>query len=70
MRRFEFVKGSSFKFYEVSVVGNAVTTTFGRVGAGGQTQTQRLANAEAAQAHADKIIRQKLAKGYVEQSAA
>jgi predicted DNA-binding WGR domain protein len=69
-RRFEFVRGSSSKFYEVVVRNCAVTTTFGRIGTAGQTQTKQFANQAAAQKHADNVIGQKLAKGYVEQRAA
>ena len=69
-RRFEFVEGTSSKFYEVSVKGNAVSVTFGRIGTAGQTQTKQFAELEAAQKHAEKQIAQKLKKGYVEQLAA
>ncbi|MGE3407558.1 MAG: WGR domain-containing protein [Pirellulales bacterium] len=65
-RRFEFVGGSSAKFWEVSVAGSHVTVRFGRIGADGQTQTKYLANDQQAQQHAEKLVSQKLAKGYVE----
>lgn len=69
-RRFEFIEGNSAKFWEVSVAGSQVTVTFGRLGTSGQTQTKSLANSALAQKHADKLVRQKLGKGYVESSAA
>jgi predicted DNA-binding WGR domain protein len=69
-RRFEFVQGTSSKFYEVEVAGNAVNVTFGRIGTAGQTQTKHFTNSAEAQKHADKQIAQKLKKGYVEQSLA
>jgi predicted DNA-binding WGR domain protein len=69
-RRFEFVEGTSSKFYEVEVTGNAVSVTFGRIGTSGQTQTKKFASSAEAQRHADKQIAQKLKKGYVEQVAA
>jgi len=69
-RRFEFIEGNSAKFWEVSVAGSQVTVTFGRIGTAGQTQTKSLANPAAAQNHADKLIRQKLGKGYIESAAA
>ena len=69
-RRFEFIEGSSAKFYEVLVSGNEVSVTFGRIGTNGQTQTKQFANSADAQKHADKLIAQKLGKGYVEQRAA
>ena len=65
-RRFEFIDGSSAKFYEVAVSGNEVSVTFGRIGTGGQTQTKQFANPIEAQQHAEKQIAQKLRKGYLE----
>lgn len=65
-RRFEFVEGTSSKFYEVEISGNAVSVTFGRIGTAGQTQAKHFANAAEAQQHATKQIAQKLKKGYVE----
>jgi predicted DNA-binding WGR domain protein len=69
-RRFEFSEGSSNKFYEVTVAGSEVRVTFGRIGTSGQTQTKRFADSAAARKHADKLIAQKLGKGYVELTAA
>ena len=64
-RRFEFVGGSSAKFWEVSISGSEVTVCYGRLGTSGQTQTKDLGDAAAANKHAEGLIRQKLAKGYV-----
>ena len=69
-RRFEFVEGTSSKFWEVAVNGNHVSVIFGRIGTAGQTQAKHFANAAEAQKHADKQIAQKLKKGYVELKAA
>lgn len=68
-RRFEFVGGSSAKFYEVEVAGKEINVTYGRIGTDGQAQRKSFANTTAAQQHGDKVIQQKLAKGYVEQTA-
>jgi len=65
-RRFEFVGGTSAKFWEVSVVGNQVTVRYGRLGTGGQMQTKTLADPTAAERHAEKLIGEKTRKGYVE----
>jgi predicted DNA-binding WGR domain protein len=65
-RYFEFVEGSSFKFWEVSTRDNTVTVRFGRIGTNGQSQTKTLADADAATKHAEKLIDSKLAKGYQE----
>ncbi len=69
-RRFEFIAGSSAKFWEVRVEGSQVTVTFGRIGTAGQTQTKSLDDPASAQKHAERLIRQKLGKGYVESAAA
>lgn len=63
-RRFEFVGGNSRKFWEVRVNGNDVHVRFGRIGSDGQTSCKTLASPEAAAAHAAKLVRQKVGKGY------
>ena len=65
-RRFEFVAGTSAKFYEVVVTGSSVTVRYGRMGTEGQTLTKSLADTASAQRHADRLIATKLAKGYCE----
>lgn len=65
-RHFEFVGGSSAKFWELSVADCAVTVCFGRIGTAGQEQTKNLVDAAAAQQHADKLIAAKIKKGYLE----
>ena len=65
-RRFEFVGGTSSKFYEVSVNGASVTVRYGRLGTQGQSQTKSLADDAAADRHAQKLIGEKVAKGYKE----
>ncbi len=65
-RRFEFVGGTSAKFYEVVVAGSSVTVRYGRLGTEGQRLTKSLADAAGAQRHADQLIAAKLAKGYCE----
>jgi predicted DNA-binding WGR domain protein len=69
-RHFEFVAGNSANFWEVSQDGASVTVQFSRLGAVGQTQSKQLPSPEAAQRHIDKLVGQKLAKGYVERVAA
>jgi predicted DNA-binding WGR domain protein len=65
-RHFEFVGGSSAKFWGVSVSGCNVTVCFGRIGTAGQEQTKTLADAAAAQQHANKLVAEKIKKGYLE----
>lgn len=65
-RRFEYVGGSSAKFWEVRVDGKEVTVRFGRLGTAGQQQSKTLPDEARATAHAEKLIREKTAKGYRE----
>jgi len=65
-RYFEFVEGSSAKFWEISQSGKDVTVRFGRIGTNGQTQTKTLADAAAATKHAEKLVGEKVKKGYQE----
>ena len=68
-RYFEFVGGTSAKFWETTISGNEVTVRFGRIGTEGQTQTKTLPDAQAAVKHAEKLIASKAAKGYRETAA-
>jgi DNA ligase-1 len=68
-RYFEFVEGSSAKFWEISQSGKDVTVRFGRIGTDGQTQTKTLADAAAATKHAEKLVGEKVKKGYQETAA-
>ena len=65
-RHFEFVEGTSSKFWEVTMNDNAVTVRYGRIGTDGQTQTKSFGDNAAAQKHADKLIAAKVKKGYRE----
>jgi len=65
-RRFEFVGGNSYKFWEVEVTGNDVTVCYGRIGTDGQRQTKSLNDSASAARHADKLIESKLKKSYRE----
>ena len=65
-RYFEFVGGSSAKFWECALSGNEVTVRFGRIGTEGQTQVKTMPDADAAVKHAEKLIASKTAKGYQE----
>lgn len=67
-RRFEFVEGTSSKFWEVSVSGCDLTTTWGRIGTPGQSKTKTFPTAEKAQAELDKLINEKTGKGYEERT--
>lgn len=66
MRTFQYSDAKSHKFWNIEVSGSSFTVTYGKIGAAGQTQTKSFASAEKAQAEADKLIREKLKKGYAE----
>jgi predicted DNA-binding WGR domain protein len=66
VRHFEFIEGTSRKFWEISVSGNAFTVRFGRIGTAGQSQTKTFADEVKAKREADQLISEKLKKGYVE----
>jgi DNA ligase-1 len=65
-RTFEFSDGKSNKFWEISIDGTDVTVRYGKIGTDGRTQVKSLSDAEAAIAHAEKLIEQKTGKGYAE----
>jgi predicted DNA-binding WGR domain protein len=66
VRRFEFVGGSSQKFWEISLSGRSFTVRFGRIGAAGQSQTKAFADEARAKREAVDLITEKVRKGYVE----
>lgn len=63
-RHLEFSDGSSNKFWEIEISGNDVTTRWGRIGTDGQSKTKSFPNAAAAQKEYDKLLKEKLGKGY------
>src|SRR5262249_33559798 len=69
MQTFQYSDAKSHKFWNIEVTGTSFTVTYGKVGSAGQTQTRTFATAEKSQAEADKLIREKLKKGYVETTA-
>jgi predicted DNA-binding WGR domain protein len=66
VRRFEFIGGSSKKFWEISQAGVSIKVRFGRIGAAGQEQTKSFATASAAEREAERLIAEKVKKGYIE----
>jgi predicted DNA-binding WGR domain protein len=65
-RRFELSDGKSNKFWEVALEGSAVTVRFGKIGTAGQTQTKQHPSDAAARNEHDRLVAEKLKKGYVE----
>ncbi len=67
-RYFEFVEGTSSKFWEVWIERNELRTRYGKIGTAGQTTVKDEGSAEAAQKLHDKLVREKTGKGYVEKA--
>jgi predicted DNA-binding WGR domain protein len=65
-RELVFQEGGSNKFWNIELSGSSFTVTFGRVGTAGQQQTKEFANDEAAKKACDKLIAEKLKKGYTD----
>jgi uncharacterized protein (TIGR02996 family) len=70
MRRFEFRDGKSAKFWAIELAGRSFTVTYGKIGSAGQTQTKDFPDEARAQKAHDKLVTEKLAKGYQETTAA
>lgn len=70
MRRFEYIHANQAKFWEVSRRGATLTVKSGRIGGGAKERTKQLADFMAAEQEFDRLIRDKLRRGYVEVHAA
>jgi predicted DNA-binding WGR domain protein len=69
-REFEFSDDKSNKFWAIELDGSSFTVNYGRIGTNGQTQTKDFASPEAAKKEYDKLVAEKVKKGYTEKSAA
>lgn len=69
MRTFQFSDAKSHKFWNIDVSGDSFTVTYGKVGSAGQTQTKSFPTPDKARAEADKLVAEKLKKGYAETTA-
>ena len=61
---FEFVEGSSSKFWEIAIAGTTVTTRYGKIGTPGQSTPKTYKSAGEAKAEHDKLVAEKTKKGY------
>lgn len=66
MRRFEFVEGSSSKFWEPELKGNTFIVTFGRIGTAGQRREKAFADEAGALKEYEKKVAEKVREGYRE----
>jgi DNA ligase-1 len=67
-RYFEFVAGTSNKFWEVWQDGGNMTTRWGRTGTAGQSKTKLFADQQAAAKMVAKLIEEKTGEGYLEKA--
>ena len=65
-RELIYMDAKSSKFWNIEQEGAAHTVTYGRIGTAGQSSTKSFESAEAAQKDAEKLIKEKMRKGYVE----
>jgi predicted DNA-binding WGR domain protein len=65
-RYFEFRQGNSQKFWEVWVRDNCQVVRFGRIGSKGQTLERQFPDHASADRDSQRLVREKLAKGYLE----
>src|SRR5581483_8116071 len=66
MRTFSYSDATSHKFWTIERDGKQVTVRYGREGSAGQTQVKSFSSEEAAQKEHDKLIQEKVKKGYRE----
>jgi uncharacterized protein (TIGR02996 family) len=66
MRKFEFTDATSHKFWNIDLQGSKFTVHYGRIGTAGQTQEKSFPSPEAARKEHDKLVAEKVRKGYKE----
>lgn len=67
-RYFELVDDSSNKFWEITIDGSSTTVRYGRIGASGTSKSTDYSDSSSANSAANKLIDEKVKKGYVENS--
>ncbi|WP_061246701.1 WGR domain-containing protein [Leptospira noguchii] len=63
-----FKDGTSDKFWNIEVSGNSFTVTYGKTGTSGTSQTKTFDNEEKCLKEAQKLLSEKLKKGYIEEN--
>ncbi len=66
MRRFEYVGGTSSKFWTGDLEGSTFVVVYGRIGTAGQRKDKAFPTEEAARRELEKKIAEKLREGYTE----
>lgn len=64
MPRYEFSEGTSNKFWEINLSGKSFTTTYGKIGTSGQTTIKQFKSDADAKKEYDKLVAEKVKKGY------
>lgn len=67
-RTFEFSEGASNKFWTIQLDDRLQTINFGRIGTSGQIQTKEFGTTDEAKKSFEKLINEKVKKGYVEKT--
>lgn len=65
-RELIYMDAKSSKFWNIAQEGAAHTVTYGRIGSAGQSASKSFASEELARKDAEKLIKEKLGKGYVD----
>ncbi len=65
-RYFEFIDGTSKKFWEIALDGASFTTRYGKIGTDGQQSLKEYDTAAKAKIEYDKLVAEKTKKGYLE----
>ncbi len=68
-RHLTFSEGSSHKFWKIELDGSSHTVVYGRIGTNGQTQTKDFNDEAAARKSFDKLVAEKINKGYADATA-
>ncbi|SET33504.1 WGR domain-containing protein [Stigmatella erecta] len=66
MRRFEFVEGSSSKFWSPELKDSTFIVTYGRIGTAGQRKEKVFPDAQSASREYERKVAEKLREGYLE----
>jgi len=68
VRTFVYEDDKSSKFWTIETDGKGYTVKYGKTGTNGQTTTKEFDSDEACQKAAEKVIKEKTGKGYVEKT--
>src|SRR5262245_15187538 len=68
-RELVYMDAKSSKFWKIELKGNTHQVTYGRIGTDGQSLTKSFASDEVARKEAEKLVAEKLGKGYVDSGA-